>query len=164
MIRVLSRLLKVSPNIFPLLCICGFAVLFVMIATPVPAIAQTTPIPDPLSSNTNATAPTMEITTPQDGQKVPVGELTIKGKSSDNDESNCQVYADVNDVPPLQNATATGNSGAKDDYSQWIFTYAENYQLITNGANELTAKISCYDSNNPTPMSKWHSINVTGGT
>jgi hypothetical protein len=36
--------------------------------------------------------------------------------------------------------------------------------MITEGANELTAKISCYDGNNPTPLSEWHSINVTGVT
>jgi hypothetical protein len=86
----------------------------------------------------------------------------IEGTSSDNVESNCQVYADVNDVAPLQNATAAGPSGSDDDFSQWTFVYTKDYQLITEGANELTAKISCFNGNNPIPVSEWHSINVTG--
>jgi hypothetical protein len=63
-------------------------------------------------------APTIQITSHQDGSQVLVGELTIQGTSSDNQESNCQVSADVNDLAPLQNATAAGANGA-DDYSQW---------------------------------------------
>jgi hypothetical protein len=106
--------------------------------------------------------PTIQITSHQDGSQVPVGDLTIQGSSSDNQESNCQVYADVNDIAPLQNATATGANGG-DDYSQWTFTYTQDYQLITHGANELTAKISCFDAGVTTmPLSEWHSINVTG--
>ena len=55
-----------------------------------------------------------------------------------------------------------GPSG-DDDYSQWIFTYTQGYQLITVGANELTAKISCLDDGSATlPLSEWHSVNVTG--
>jgi hypothetical protein len=89
--------------------------------------------------------PAIQITSHQDGSQVPVGELTIQGKSSDNQERNCQVYADVNDITPLQNATAAGANG-DDDYSQWTFTYTQDYQLITQGVNELTAKISCFDN------------------
>jgi hypothetical protein len=66
--------------------------------------------------------PSIQITSHQDGSQVPVGELTIQGTSSDNQESNRQVYADVNDIAPLQNATAAGVNGG-DDYSQWSFTY-----------------------------------------
>jgi hypothetical protein len=106
--------------------------------------------------------PTIQITSHQDGSQVPVGELTIQGTSSDNPESNCQVYADANDIAPLQNATASGANGG-DDYSQWTFTYTQDYQLITQGANELTAKISCFDSGiTAMPLSEWHSVNVTG--
>ncbi|MGI0001761.1 MAG: hypothetical protein ACRD42_01635 [Nitrososphaeraceae archaeon] len=111
---------------------------------------------------TTIRTPTIQITSHDDGNEVPAGELTIRGTSSDNEESNCQVYADVNDITPLQNATAAGPSG-DDDYSQWIFTYMQSYQLITVGANELTAKISCLDDGSATiPMSEWHSVNVTG--
>jgi hypothetical protein len=118
----------------------------------------------PIANTSNIPSPTISITSLEEGQEVPVGELVIEGTSSDNEDGNCQVYADVNDVAPLQNATATGPSGTEDDFSQWSFVYTEDYQLITEGANELTAKISCYNGNNPTPMSEWHSINVTGVT
>jgi hypothetical protein len=113
--------------------------------------------------NTNIPpTPTIQITSHQDGSQVPAGELTIQGTSSDNQESNCQVYADVNDIAPLQNATAIGADGG-DDYSQWTFTYMQDYQLITQGANELTAKISCFDAGiTATSLSEWHSVNVTG--
>ena len=113
----------------------------------------------------NIPTPTIQITSHQGGSQVPVGELTIQGTSSDNQESNCQVYADVNDITPLQYATAAGTNGGN-DYSQWTFVYTEEYQLITQGANELTAKISCFDNGSGSvstlPLSEWHSVNVTG--
>jgi hypothetical protein len=122
--------------------------------------------PEPIQSTTPTSipTPTIQITSHEDGNQVPVGELTIQGTSSDNGESNCQVYTDVNDITPLQNATAAGANGAEDDYSRWTFTYTEDYQLITEGANELTAKISCFDDGGSatTTLSEWHSVNVTG--
>ena len=51
--------------------------------------------------------PTIQITSLQDGQRVPEGEITVKGVSSDNEETDCQVYADVNDVTPMRNVTAS---------------------------------------------------------
>ena len=130
--------------------------------------AQTTPssssssITTPLSSSDsiNDTLPSVEITSPQDGQRVPAGELTIEGTSSDDAKSNCQVYADVNDMTPMQNATASGQGGMN-DYSNWTFTYAPEYQVITDGVNELTAKISCFDASS-IPVSKYNSVNITG--
>ena len=110
----------------------------------------------------NTPTPTIEITSIQDGQQVPAGELTIEGISSDDEERNCQVYADVNDITPLQNATASGDSGKENDFSKWSFTYTQDYQLIKEGSNELTAKISCYPTGNPAPISEWHTVNVTG--
>lgn len=123
--------------------------------------------PEPIQSTTPTSipTPTIQITSHEDGNQVPVRELTIQGISSDNGESNCQVYTDVNDITPLQNATAAGANGGGDDFSQWTFTYTEDYQLITQGANELTAKISCFDNDGggaTTPLSEWHSVNVTG--
>ena len=69
----------------------------------------------------------------------------------------------------------TGDSGEALDFSKWIFTYTQDYQLIKEGENELTAKISCFDDGaldlNPfptgtaasdSPLSEWHTINVTG--
>ena len=121
-------------------------------------IISVTPTPP-----TNIPLPTVEITSPHDGQQVPVGGLTIKGMSSDDEESVCQVYADVNDITPMRNVTGIGPGvGVDDDFSRWIFTYKDDYQLITQGANELTAKISCFAAGNPIPLSEWHTINVTG--
>jgi hypothetical protein len=115
----------------------------------------------PAINSSSIPPPTIAITSLEDGQEVPIGELTIEGTSSDNADSDCLVYADVNDIAPLQNATATGTNG-EDDYSQWTFVYTEDYQSITEGANELTAKISCFSGENSTPVSEWYSVNVTG--
>jgi hypothetical protein len=101
----------------------------------------------------------VKITSPPAGQQVPVGELTISGISTDDATTDCTVYADWNDQKPFQTATATGPGGVN-DYSTWNFTYTKNYNLITNGTNNLTSKLSCLSS--PTNVTKWNSINVTG--
>jgi hypothetical protein len=101
----------------------------------------------------------VKITSPPAGQQVPVGELTISGISTDNATTDCTVYADWNDQKPFQKAVATGPGGVN-DYSTWNFTYTKNYNLITNGTNNLTSKLSCLS--NPTNVTKWNSINVTG--
>ena len=69
-----------------------------------PVVAQTS---EPTSPSTTVPGlPTIQITSPQDGQQVPPGELTIQGISSDDEQTDCQVYADVNDVTPMRNVTA----------------------------------------------------------
>ena len=103
--------------------------------------------------------PGITITSPKQGEQVPVGQLTISGTSTDNPTTDCQVSVDVNDVKPMQNATATGPGGVN-DYSTWTFTYTEAYQLIKEGVNELTSKLSCIS--NPPNMTKYYSVNVTG--
>ena len=106
----------------------------------------------------------IKITSHTTGQQVPVGELTISGISTDNGTTNCQVYVDWNDLKPFQNATANGSSGM-DDYSSWKFTYADDYHLITEGINELTSKISCFDIPGDTTIAnttKYYTVNVTG--
>jgi hypothetical protein len=161
----------------------AFLLIFVIVSNTFPIGAQLPSIPSlpnndgaispggsqPAPSSTpnptlppNTPTPTIEITSIQDGQQVPAGELTIEGISSDDEERNCQVYADVNDITPLQNATASGDSGKENDFSKWSFTYTQDYQLIKEGSNELTAKISCYSAGNPAPISEWHTVNVTG--
>jgi hypothetical protein len=100
----------------------------------------------------------VKITSPAADQ-VPVGQLTISGISTDNATSDCTVYADLNNLKPFQKAIATGPGGV-DDYSRWNYTYTNNYHLITNGTNELTAKLSCIS--NPSNITKWNSVNVTG--
>ena len=141
-----------------------------------PAIAQpfsTTPS----SPSTGAGLPTIQITSVQEGQQVPPGELTIQGVSSDTEDTDCEVFADVNDVTPMQNVTAAG--GDDEDFSTWTFTYSEDYQVISPGQNELTAKMSCPPNGGPgfnspasgldtgTPaagasLDEWHTVNVTG--
>ena len=148
--RILLRLSNVKTKLI-LPGLFGFSILLAMIISPVIVIAQTppmsTPSPTPASSSTgNDTEHTIEITSLQDGQMVPVGELTIQGTSSD--------------ITPMQNATGSGSGGAT-DYSNWTFAYTPDYQTITEGTNELTAKISCFDVG-PTPISKYNSVNITG--
>jgi hypothetical protein len=101
----------------------------------------------------------LKITSHEQGQEVPVGELTISGTSTDNATSDCIVYADVNDIKPFQKAVASGPGGAN-DYSIWNFTYTQNYHLIANGTNELTSKLSCVSS--PANLTKWNSVIVVG--
>ena len=101
----------------------------------------------------------VKISSPSVGQEVPVGELNITGTSTDNATTDCKVYVDWNDQKPFQNATATG-LGGENDYSNWTFTYTKDYHLITNGTNELTSKLICYDTF--TDSTKWNSVNITG--
>ena len=101
----------------------------------------------------------VKIISPATGQKVPVGQLGVSGTSTDNATTDCQVYVDVNDIKPMQNTTAVGPAG-QNDYSNWNFTYTNKYHLISEGVNELTAKLSCI--NNPANITKYYSVNVTG--
>jgi hypothetical protein len=122
---------------------------------------------------TNTTQPSqkpigVKIVSPIANQTLPVGELNISGTSTDTATTDCNVYVDVNDFKPLQNTTAAG-PGGQTDYSNWTFTYTKKYHLITEGQNELTAKVSCNGnslindtSNTSTAKSKWYTINVTG--
>ena len=62
----------------------------------------------------------------------------------------------------MQNVTGVGLGGPK-DYSNWTFTYTQNYHLIDKGMNELTSKISCYDNSGAgNATTKYYSINITG--
>ena len=106
-----------------------------------------------------ADEPGVTISSPEQGQQVPVGQLTISGTSTDNPTTDCQVSVDVNDIEPLQNATATGPGGVN-DYSTWQFTYTEDYQLIEEGVNELTSKLTCIS--NPPNIARYYSVNVIG--
>jgi hypothetical protein len=136
-----------------------------------------TDTPSPPTTGTGL--PTIQITSVQEGQQVPPGELTIQGISSDTEDTDCEVFADVNDVTPMQNVTAEGGGGDEEDFSTWTITYSEDYQSISPGQNELTAKISCLpdeeldfnslpsgpgaaSTTSAGPLNEWHTVNVTG--
>ena len=108
----------------------------------------------------SATGIGVKIDTPADSANLPVGDLTIYGTSSDSNTTNCQVFADWNDLKPMQKVTANGPRGIS-DYSKWSFTYTGSYHGIAEGANELTSKITCYEQGQ-NASSKSYSINVTG--
>jgi len=131
---------------------------FVILAVPIFVYAQ--------SNSTNTTNSSqrigVKITSPKANQTVPIGELTVNGTSSDSPQTNCQVFVDLNDTKPMQNVTGVGVGGPK-DYSNWTFTYTQNYHVIDKGMNELTSKISCYDnSGSGKATTKYYSINITG--
>jgi hypothetical protein len=77
------------------------------------ADAQTVAPLAPTSPVNSTETPTIQITSPQDDQQVPPGEFSIQGISSDNQDTDCKVFAGVNDNTPMQNVTATGDSGEK---------------------------------------------------
>src|ERR671918_2864037 len=133
--------------------IVGFAIVFIVFSI-LPfltdAYAQT---PDVVG---------LKITSHTTGQQVPAGELTISGISTDNETTDCTVYADWNNLKPFQTAVATGPGGVN-DYSTWTFTYTDKYHLITNGTNNLTSKLSCTDEDNKDAnLTKWYSVDVIG--
>jgi hypothetical protein len=124
------------------------------------------PMPIVAESYLNPNTVNVNITSPVAGQQVPAGNLTVTGISSDNSTTDCQVWFGWNEQKPFQTAVATGPGGVN-DYSTWNFTYTPQYHIITNGTNELTSKLSCFDDSNSgstTNVTKWNSVNVTGGT
>jgi hypothetical protein len=105
--------------------------------------------------------PSIKILSHLTGQKVPTGELTISGISSDDPTSDCQVSLIWNDSRPYQDATPAGSRG-EDDFSNWTFTFTEDYHVITEGVNKLTSKITCTNNTAGNYGTKWYSVNVIG--
>ena len=130
-------------------------IIFVSFATPF-AISQ---VPD-------TTKYGVKITYPSDGEAVSDGELTIFGTARYDATNNaCTVYADWNDSQPMQKAMPAGLNFTEfgrnsNDYSSWTFTYTSQYHLISEGTNELTAKLSC--DVGPFNSTKYDSVTVTG--
>jgi hypothetical protein len=86
----------------------------------------------------------------QETSKFPVGGLTISGISTDNANTDCQVSVNINDLKPLENATATGPGGVN-DYSNWTITFdKDSPQTIKKGINDLSSKLSCVNPSNVT--------------
>ena len=131
-------------------------IIFIFIFIPTPAISQVLNI-----SNFG-----VKITYPSDGETVSVGELTIFGTARyDATNKACTVFADWNDSQPMQKAMPAGLNFTEfgrnsNDYSSWTFTYTSQYHLISEGTNELTAKLSC--DLGPFNSTKYDSVTVTG--
>src|SRR5262245_27040405 len=86
--------------------------------------------------------PAVKIVSPLMGQRVPTGDLTISGISSDNPSTDCDVSLIWNESRPYQIASATG-PGGENDFSNWSYTFTDDYHHITEGVNRLTSKITC---------------------
>jgi hypothetical protein len=119
-----------------------------------------TPGNSPTNELLNISSPLfIKIISHSQNQAVPANiPLEISGISSDNANSNCAVYADWNDLEPMQITRASGPSGVN-DYSTWTFTYDSKYHLITEGTNELTSKLNCDGG-----LTKYYTVNVIGVT
>src|SRR5881397_1832258 len=89
---------------------------------------SSTPPPQQPSPPT-ATLPkdAVTITSPKDGQQVPVGQdLQVTGTSNPNAASDCHTTVNLNRVKPYQPVLPNGPGGAN-DYSQWSFTITSKY-------------------------------------
>jgi hypothetical protein len=124
------------------------------------------PTPSAISQVVNISNFGVRITYPSDGETVSVGELTIFGTARYDATNNaCTVFADWNDSQPMQKAMPAGLNFTEfgrnsNDYSSWTFTYTGKYHLISEGTNELTAKLSC--DVGPFNSTKYDSVTVTG--
>jgi F5/8 type C domain len=108
------------------------------------------------------TSPAIKIISHLTGQRVPNGELTISGISTDDTTSDCQVYLIWNESRPYQIAKAIGHEG-EDDFSKWTFTFKEEYHTIMEGVNRLTSRITCTNTDATGSYgTKWYSVNVIG--
>jgi hypothetical protein len=109
----------------------------------------------------------LTITSPTEGQQIPVGNtFDIKGTSTAaNDTNHCVVSVIINGIRPYQKTIPTGTNGTE-DYTSWQFIGSPNYATVKLGQNKITGKYSCFantDPNNTQPnYAKYHSINVTG--
>jgi hypothetical protein len=124
------------------------------------------PIPFAISQVPDISKYGVKITYPSDSEMVSAGELTIFGTAKYESANNtCTVYADWNDSQPMQKATPVGLNFTEygrysNEYSTWTYTYTGKYHLISEGVNELTAKLSC--DIGPFNVTKYDSVNVTG--
>jgi hypothetical protein len=116
------------------------------------------------SSSSSTTLPdeAITITSPQDGQKIPIGQdLEVTGTSIANAVSNCKITVNLNRIKPYQPAVADGPGGAN-DYSQWSFTITSKYAPIQEGQNRVAAKISCGSDPSSNSTKQFAHVNVTG--
>jgi peptidoglycan/xylan/chitin deacetylase (PgdA/CDA1 family) len=140
--------------------VIAFSSLMIMLVPSTLANISYAQLPDSSTTSTPQPSSTLPdgavtITSPEDGQKVPVGQdLEVTGTSMANAASDCKITR----VKPYQQALADGPRGAN-DYSQWSFTITSQYAPIQEGQNRIDAKISC--SNDPN-LKQFAHVNVTG--
>jgi hypothetical protein len=147
-VRVIVIFGMITALIFGSWCVVGSHPTFAVISPTVPS----------------ANLPSVKITSPHKGQQVPVGNnVVVSGISSppfaDKKRTDCTVSVLLNAVKPYQNAVATGHS-VTTDYSTWRYIISPNHDVLKQGQNKITAKISC--PANPTNLTKFNSLNVTG--
>jgi hypothetical protein len=137
--------------------LCLTAVSFVSIILLMISIKDAyTQVPGNLTSQP-ATKEWVKIDTPTDGKQIPIDEaLLISGESSDDASTDCDVSVIVNNVKPYHGASASG-SGGSSDYSQWNFNLSSNYTQVKEGANRITAKLTCSPE-----ITKWYTVNLMG--
>jgi hypothetical protein len=118
-------------------------------------------LPDQQQLNSTPKPLSVKITDPIKGQQIAVGKnLTLSGISKYNVTANCQVFVIVDSMRPYQKTIAIGQAGVA-DYTQWKYALAQSYAgSIKEGINKITAKLLC--NANPTTLTKFYSINVTG--
>jgi hypothetical protein len=128
---------------------------------------QPTPSQQPSLSSSSSPTPTLPahavtITSPKDGQQVPVGrDLQVTGTSMPNAaSSDCKITVNLNGIKPYQPVVANGPGGGN-DYSQWSSTITSNYAPIQEGQNRITARIACGSDPN---LKQFVHANVTGIT
>jgi len=141
--------------------VIAISYLMIMLAPSILANISYAQLPDSSTTSTPQPSSTLPdgavtITSPEDGQKVPVGQdLKVTGTSMANAASDCKITVNLNRVKPYQPAVAAG-PGGPNDYSQWSFTITSQYAPIQEGQNRVAAKIDC-----GVPQQFAH-VNVTG--
>ena len=133
-----------------------------MIPFPIPFLIDDFTIYGKSLDNIPLNLPEVEITSHKNGDYVYLtSELTIKGTSSDTDNTNCTILTSINNVQPFQNASAIGSQGEQ-DFSNWNSTFFNATNLLRLGKNTITSFIGCLDIDSNTPTSSSHLINLTG--
>jgi hypothetical protein len=108
----------------------------------------------------------VKIAFPFQYQQVPTGEVPMFGSSTDNEITDCIIYADWKDNKEFKEVRPIG-PGGHNDFSTWMYTYTQKAytqkdHLITNGINDLTAKMICSVDN--INFTKYASIKVIGSS
>ncbi len=106
----------------------------------------------------NMSMPSVKIVYPSPGQQITPNNntLTLRGTSSDNSTSNCEVSIILNNIKPYQPTLPIKEK----DYSSWTIDLSQSYIPIKEGQNKATAKISCIAT--PVNNTKWYSVEFTG--